>query len=99
MTVGICHLTLRLPQNHSLKEKRRVLKSLAARVHNRFNVSVAEVEGNDRWQLAVLGISCVSNGSQHAQRVIAAVVDFIEKDRPDLEVVDCQVEIIHASGA
>lgn len=94
MTIGVCRLTLRLPENHSLKEKRQVLKSITSRVRNRFNVSIAEVDENDRWQLAVLGISCVSNGPQHAQQVISTVVDFIERERPDVEIVDYQVEII-----
>src|ERR1043166_5995092 len=51
-TIGICHLTLRLPENGSLKGKRMVLKSVQQRLHNKFNVSVAEGEHNDTWQLA-----------------------------------------------
>ncbi|MDP3793591.1 MAG: DUF503 domain-containing protein, partial [Candidatus Uhrbacteria bacterium] len=47
MTVGLCRVWLRLPQNHSLKDKRQVVKSLIARLHNKFNVAVAEVDDHD----------------------------------------------------
>ena len=54
MTVGLCRVQLHLPENHSLKGKRQVIKSLIARIQNRFNVSVAEIDEHDRWQMAAL---------------------------------------------
>ena len=69
--VGVCRVTLRLPENHSLKGKRQVLKSLIARLHNRFNVSAAEIDDHDSWQIASLGVSCVSNDERHADQVLA----------------------------
>lgn len=94
MNVGVCTVTLRLPENHGLKGKRHIVKSLAERIRHRFNVSVAEVDGNDSWQTAYLGISCVSNDAQHANEVLSKVVRFIEQSRPEAEILDYELEII-----
>jgi uncharacterized protein YlxP (DUF503 family) len=79
--VGVCTLTLRLPENHSLKGKRRVVSSLCARVRNRFNVSIAEVDDNDTWQRAVVGIAVVANDQRFAKQVLSKIVDYVENDR------------------
>lgn len=96
MTVGLCRVWLRLPQNHSLKEKRQIIKSLVARLHNKFNVAVAEVDDHDRWQMASLGITCVTTSESHAHQMMANVVAFIRSERPDAEMVDYRTEIVHA---
>jgi uncharacterized protein YlxP (DUF503 family) len=98
MTIGLCRIQLRLPENQSLKGKRQVLKSLITRIHNRFNVSAAEIDDHDRWQMASLGISCVSTSSQHAHQVLSSVVSFIRRERLDAELVDYEIEIIQALG-
>ncbi len=98
MTVGVCRVSLRLPENHSLKGKRRVLKSLLARLHNRFNVSAAEVDDHDSWQMVSLGISCVSNEEKHADQVLASVIAFIRNERLDAELVDYSTEVLHGVG-
>jgi uncharacterized protein YlxP (DUF503 family) len=92
--VGVCRIRLRLPDNHSLKGKRQVVKSLVARLHNTFAVSVAEVDDNEAWQLASLGVACVSNSTTHADEVLANVVRFIEATRPDVEMLDYEVEVL-----
>ncbi len=89
-------LHLRLPENQSLKGKRAVVKSLLARVQNRYNVAAAEVGENDRWQAAEIGVACVSNSAAHANEILSNVVKFVEDERLDLEVVDYEIEIIHA---
>ncbi|MBC7264733.1 MAG: DUF503 domain-containing protein [Chloroflexi bacterium] len=94
MVVGICTIKLHIPGNHSLKDKRQVLKSLLARVRKEFNVSIAEVEGNDLWQMAVIGVACVSNDASHAHATLTKVVEFIERVRPDVQVVDFTTEIM-----
>ncbi len=96
LTVGVCRVRLRLPENHSLKGKRQVLKSLVARLHNRFNVSAAEVDDHDSWQLASIAIACASNDERHTDRVLAAVMSFIRSERLDAEIIDFETEIIHA---
>ncbi len=94
MNVGVCKLTLRLPENQDLKGKRRVINSLSSRIRNKCNVSVAEVSDNDSWQRAILGITCVSNSLKHTDEVLNRVVDFIESSREDLEVVDFELETL-----
>ena len=94
MHVGMCQIRFRLPENMSLKGKRRVLKSITARVRNKFNVSVAEVDDHDLWQLATLGISCVSNDKRHANEVLSKVVDFITESRFEVEILDYNIEIL-----
>ncbi|MCA1670269.1 MAG: DUF503 domain-containing protein [Thermomicrobia bacterium] len=74
MIVGVARITLELPGAHSLKEKRSVVKSLLARLQNRFNVSAVEVAAQDTLGIAVIGITCtcrcrnaVSVGGQHGR--------------------------------
>ena len=96
MTVGVCRVTLRLPENSSLKGKRQLVRSLTARLHNKFNVAVAEVDDNDRWQIATLGVTCVSNDSAHAHEILERVVTFIQQTRLDAELLDYEVEVTQA---
>ena len=94
MNVGVCKVNLRLPENQSLKGKRRVLKSIVARVSNKFSVSIAEVDNEDAWQLATLGICCVSNSGRHANEVLSKVVSFIINSHFDVEILDYEIEIV-----
>ncbi len=94
MIVGTLKITLHLPYNHSLKEKRRALKSLLSRVQSEFNVAAAEVDGNDLWQVAHLGFACVTNDSHHATEILSRIVGYIERSRPDVQLVDYSVELI-----
>jgi uncharacterized protein len=94
MHVGVCRLTLQLADSQSLKAKRQVVRSLVERLRRRFNAAVAEVEEQDTWQTAVIGIAVVSNQAAHADRQIATIVHEIEATRLDAVVVDQQVEII-----
>jgi len=96
MTIGVCRVSLRLPENHSLKGKRQVVKSLIARLHNRFNVSAAEIEDHDSWQIASIGVAIVSNDERHADQVLASVLSFIRSERLDAELVDYETELLHA---
>ncbi len=95
MTVGILLLRLRLPENQSLKGKRGVIKSLIARLQNRYQVAAAEVGENDRWQAAAVGVACVSNSEAHANEILQKVLAFVESERLDLEVTDYEIEIVH----
>jgi uncharacterized protein YlxP (DUF503 family) len=94
MNVGVCKIRLRLPENLSLKGKRQVLKSINTRVSNRFNVSVAEVDDQDLWQLATLGICYVSNDKRHTDEVLSKIADFVVNGRFDVEILDCEIEIL-----
>ena len=94
MNVGVCRLSLRLPVNSSLKGKRRVIKSITSRVKNKFNVAVAEVDNEDVWQLATLGICCVSNNKRHTNEILSKIVDFIINSHFDIEILDYEIEIV-----
>ena len=94
MNVGVCKISLRLPENLSLKGKRQVLKSITSRVRNKFNVAAAEVDDHDKWQLATIGICCVSKNRRHANQVLSKVVDFIINSRFEVEILDYEIEIL-----
>jgi uncharacterized protein len=83
MVVGLLSVELYLPASHSLKEKRMVLRRVKDRV-KKFNVAVAEVEHQDVWQRAGLGIVTISSSNSHADRELAAVVEEIERVEPGL---------------
>jgi uncharacterized protein YlxP (DUF503 family) len=94
MNVGVCKINLRLPGNSSLKGKRQVLKSITTRVRNKFNVSVAEIDNHDRWQLATIGICCVSNDNRYTNEVLSKVVDFVINTHFEVEILDYEIEIL-----
>ena len=94
MNVAVGKVGLRIPENMSLKGKRQVLKSITSRIRNRFNVAVAEVDDNDNWRIATIGICCISNDRRHSNQVISRVIDFIEKGRFEIELLDYEIEII-----
>jgi len=96
MNIGVCRVKLRLPENLSLKGKRGVLKSITSRVANKFNVSIAEVDDQDLWQLATLGICCVSNNRRYTNEVLSKVVDFVANSRFEIEMLDYEIEILSA---
>ena len=94
MQIGVCKMKLRIPENSSLKDKRRVLKSITTRVSNKFNVAIAEVEDQELWQVATLGMTCLSNSSRQANSVLSSVVDFICQSRFDVEIIDWEMEFL-----
>ncbi len=94
MNVGVCRISLRLPENLSLKGKRRVLKSMTTQLRNKFNVCVAEVSDQELWQLATLGVCCLSNDKRYTNEVLSKVVNFITNGRFEVEMLDYEIEII-----
>jgi len=94
MNVGICRIKLHISESRSLKDKRRIVKSIVSRLRNQYNISIAEVDDQDLWQLVTLGISCVSNHNQHIDEILSKVIGFITNNYPELEIVDKQTEIL-----
>lgn len=94
MVVGILKLSLYIHNNHSLKEKRKVVKSIVTRVRSRFNVSVAEVGSNDKWQMIELGISAVGNDRRFVNSALDNVLSFLESLYLG-EIVDSYIEIVN----
>ena len=93
MVIGICTIRLHLPGNGSLKGKRRVVKSIVTRLRREFNISIAEVDEQDSWQKATLGVACVSTDSDYAHGLLTRVVNWIEARRPDVPIVDFHIEL------
>jgi uncharacterized protein len=93
MIVGVCTIQLALPENGSLKGKRSILKSLMARIRQEFNVSIAEVDDNDLWQSAVLGVVCVSNDSEYAHGLLSKVVNWLDQSHYDIEIVEYDITL------
>jgi len=94
MVVGIGVLTFRLHACHSLKGKRRIVKSLIGRVRNRFNVSIAETGANELHQRAEVGFSLVGNDGA----VVNAKMDKIFNLADSFgaaEMIDSEMEILH----
>jgi hypothetical protein len=94
MIVGLLTIELQVPESGSLKHKRQVVRSLVDRIRQGFNVSVAEVDHLDSWQLATLAVACVSGDVSVAQQVMQRVVDFVEGQRLDLVLLDYQTELL-----
>ena len=92
--IGACRLTYRLPGNESLKGKRQISRSLIARLRQRFNLAVAEVDGLDRHRTLVIGMACVSNEAAHASEMLDAAIRFAGSSHLDLELVDVERELI-----
>ena len=94
MVIGVVKLTLRIPGCRSLKEKRKVVKSMVGRIRNHFNVSAAEVGANDIHQRAEIGFALLGNSG----RLVNAKVDKLINMAHDMalaEIISSEMEIIH----
>ena len=94
MFTAIGQVTLHLPESGSLKDKRQVVRSVLTRLRNQFEVAAAEVDRQDTWQIAVLGLAYVSGDAGHAEEVIDHAVRYIEESRPDLAITDVRVDVL-----
>ena len=94
MVTGVLKVSLYTNSTHSLKEKRKIIKSIVGRVRNKFNVSIAEVGANDKWQIMELGISIVCNDKRFANSVLDNILSFI--DSLNLcDLIDQNIEIFN----
>jgi uncharacterized protein YlxP (DUF503 family) len=94
MVVGTLKIEFMLFDNRSLKGKRKVVKSMVDKVKARFNVSIAEVGANDKWQKIELGISAVGNDRRHIDSSLNHVLGFLD-DLCLAQVVNTEMEIIN----
>jgi len=94
MVVGVLKLSLVIPENHSLKGKRSVLKRIEARVSNQFNISVTECGDQDLWQSAILGFGVVGSSQPVVQATLQKVVDFVD-NMGLVQMGDSQVEFFY----
>ena len=93
MVIGVCEIRLSMPGNRSLKEKRMILKSIKDRIHNRFNVSIAEVGDQEKWCRARLTAAVVAGSGAHAHKVLEAVVRQVEF-RGDTVLLDYSIQML-----
>ena len=93
MVIGVMQLALRIPGAQSLKEKRRVLKSLITRIRNKFNVSVSEVDTQDKWQLSTIAVAHVGSDRPYANELLDQVKNLAERVR-ETEIIDSRLEFL-----
>ena len=93
MIVGLLTLDLHIPEAHSLKEKRFVIKSLIDRIKNKFNVSAAEVDANDLWQRSVIGIAYVSNETVMINKVFEQIRNLVVSIH-SVELINAHMELL-----
>lgn len=92
MIVGTLEISLKLEGTQSLKDKRRILRSLLQRARNDFHVAIAEVDDNDLWGNATLGVACVSTDPGHAESILGHVINLCD-EHPEVEVANVLQEI------
>ena len=94
MVVGILRIDFRLVDNRSLKGKRKIVKSMIDKVKSRFNVAIAEIGSNDKWQKIELGVSAVGNDRRHIDSSLNHVLTFLDS-LCLAEILDTHLEIIN----
>lgn len=87
-------MTLGIPESHSLKEKRRRVRSIIERLRVRHKLSVAETGFQDTWQTAEIGISVVSGDSTIARKLIDAAIDYVETEVHDVSIIEEDIDVI-----
>jgi uncharacterized protein YlxP (DUF503 family) len=95
MFIGVARYDLFIPSSRSLKDKRQVLRSVTQTVRNKFSVAIAEVDHQDLWQRAALGVSCISSSAAHCRDVLEEVERTIGRvSAGSAELVDREVQIV-----
>jgi uncharacterized protein YlxP (DUF503 family) len=94
LVVGILKIEFHLHDNRSLKGKRKIVKSMVDKVKHRFNVAVAEIGSNDKWQKIELGISAVGNDRRHIDSSLTNVLAFLDSLYL-AEIVNSKTEIFN----
>ncbi|HLJ61866.1 MAG TPA: DUF503 domain-containing protein [bacterium] len=92
MVVGVLHVECSLPGTQSIKDKRRIVRSLLDRLHHRFHVAAAEVAHQDSWRRAGIAVAYISTDTRHADEVLAHVAGVIER-HGELVLLDYHVEM------
>ena len=95
MNIGVCLIEFEIQASRSLKEKRRVVKSILDRVKNKFNVSIAEVDNNNVLNLSTIGVACISNEGKHSHQVLSNVTTFIQGLSLPIVLLNINTEIIN----
>ena len=94
MVVGVGKVELMIHNSDSLKSKRKVVRSVLGRVRSKFDLSIAEIDGQDKWQRCQLGFAVVTNDQGLAHKMLETIIGFVERLHL-AEVVDASIEITH----
>jgi len=94
LVVGTLKLSLYIHDNQSLKEKRRTVKSVVAKVQRKFNVSISEVGSNDKWQMVELGISTVGNDRRFVNSALDNILSYLDSLYLG-EIIDSSIEMFN----
>lgn len=93
MFVGIARYDLRIVAARSLKDKRAVVRSLTSSLRAKFNCAVAEVDHQDVWQRAAIGVSVISDSHFHARQMLSEIGRRVET-HPGAEVIISHVDVV-----
>jgi len=93
MTIGVLQLEIAIHDAMSLKDKRRVVKSIKDRIAHGHNVSIAEVGALDEHRRSILGLAMVSNDSKYVHGALSKLVDFV-RSVPQVDLIDYQIELL-----
>lgn len=94
MHIGTCKIQLFLPGIQGLKAKRRILKSLKDQLRHQFNIAFAEIDDQDTWQRATIGIVCISNDTQRIDQTIELCLQKIKNQIGRVQIITCNKEIM-----
>jgi uncharacterized protein YlxP (DUF503 family) len=94
MVTAVARIDLDLPGCRSLKDKRQIVRGLVERARARFQVAAAEVEDQDLWNRAVIGLAYVSASGPHAREVLEKAVRYIGEAGAESEVLEAQIELL-----
>lgn len=87
MNVKTCSITILIFDSYSLKDKRSTVKSIITKVHNKYNVSIAEVDNHEIHNKSILGLSIVSNNERFSEQILQKIISFIEANYP-VEIIN-----------
>lgn len=92
MLVGTLCVDVHIPGSTSLKDKRRVVKSMISKVQHRFNVAIVELYSEDLWQRATIGVAYIGDEREHVERQLQYVLNFLDAE-PDWEIIAVDLEM------
>ena len=92
MLVGTLQIKCYAPYVHSLKEKRKILKSITSKLRNKFNVSASEIGQQDTHQTIIIGVAVIVESTAQCDSILDHILDFIE-DNCEAEVIEVTREI------
>lgn len=92
MIIGLCELFIHLPNCHSLKDKRSVIKSLKSSIRKKYNISIAEIGYKDSWKRSTIGIGCVGDNRKLIDRIINKMINELDQN-PEIQLINFQITI------